>query len=517
MKTRGQAAALCVLLAAGAARAQERPREEDIFAAPDRKPEPPAEPRPAEPPRPPAPPPPGPPAAQADPRDALNLGEPEAATRLSAETAPDNPLIIGGQFYLRAQATALENSDPQDWRLSSPSLVDAYFDARPNPRVRGFVLGRMAFDPTLPPQGSAPGTGPGTLEPSGGTMGAASLAALTGGATRGPQVALDQLWLRFDIKHAVFVTAGKQHVRWGTARFWTPADFLHIRHRDPLAVFDARTGTTMLKLHVPWEARGWNFYGYAVTEAAEATPTIGDVAGAARAEVVLGKSEAAIAALVQRNRKPKLAADLSAGILDLDVYGEIALRYGSEIDRVGYDPSVTLPADLTTLGSADLLSRLYARYPVYRESGIRPQITAGLSYSSQYADKDVLTVGAEYFYNALGYDDASVYPGLILPRALAEPASFFYLGRHYAAVFLALPAPFSWDLTTFTVSTLANLSDLSFISRIDYALVLLTHLRFEAFLAVRYGHVTGEFRFAVPELQRPPALLDLGAALRVSL
>ncbi len=64
------------------------------------------------------------------------------------------------------------------------------------------------------------------------------------------------MWLNFDILHTAFVTAGKQHVRWGTARFWAPTDYLHLQPRNPLLPFDARTGTTMLKVEVPWEELG---------------------------------------------------------------------------------------------------------------------------------------------------------------------------------------------------------------------------------------------------------------------
>jgi hypothetical protein len=542
---RWTAAALGALLGVATvrARAQERPKEEDIFGAPKKTTEEPKkdekqaekqaekkDEKKADEPAPPEPPTPGtgpatrggsegaaahaPPAADA--RDQLNLGERDAAPRLSTEAAPDNPLTIGGQFYLQSRSSALEHQDAQNWTFATPAILDGYFDARPNNRVRGFVLGRMFFDPTLPPGVSTSTTAGAAIQPSGATSGVTPLNALTVGPTRGPTMVLDQLWLRFDLKHTVFVTAGRQHVRWGTARFWTPADFLHIRRRNPLDVFDARVGTSMLKVHVPWESRGWNFYGYALTEGLDATPTVADVAGAGRAEVVLGTSEAGIGAVVQRHRKPKLAADFSAGIWDIDVYGEAALRYGSEIDRVGFDPSVTL--DPSAFASqADLLARLSARYPVYRESGIKPQVTGGLSYQRQYADKDFFILGGEYFYNGLGYSDSTVYPGLILPRPLAEPASFFYLGRHYAAVYLSLPAPYSWDLHSFTLSTLGNLSDRSFISRFDYALTLLTHLTFEAFVAVHYGRETGEFRFGIPEIGRAPGRLDLGVALRVKI
>jgi hypothetical protein len=506
------------LAAAPPARAQDRPAEEDIFGGEKKEPPPvsPAAPPAGEPapPAPPAEPPPSTPPGSGDStRDDAILGTPDAAPRLSTEVAPSDPLRIGGQFYLRAQTSGLEDQAPHEWSVTSPSLLDGYFDARPNPRVRGFVLARMTFDPTV----SQPFTGlPGGFDS---TMGTGMAAATTAPASRGPQMALDQLWLRFDIKRAVFVTAGRQHVRWGTARFWTPTDFLHVRKRNPLDVFDPRTGSTMLKLHVPWEARGWNFYAYGITEGAG--PTLGDLAGAARAEIVLGTNELGLGALVQRNRKPRLAADLSTGIWDLDLYGEVALRYGSEIDRVGYAPGAPLPsgAPFTTL--------VDTRYPVYRESGIKPQVVGGLTYQYRYNDNDVWTLGGEYFYNGLGYGDPAVYPGLVLPHAspLQDSVSFFYLGRHYAALFLLVPRPYSWDLTTFTLSTLGNLSDRSFITRFDYGLTLLTHLRFEAFVSVHYGRSNGEFRFEIQGLQlgplavppRPPGLVDVGVALRVAL
>jgi hypothetical protein len=534
-------AILIVTGSATAAQAQERPSENDMFAAPAPEPPPVSVPVPV------------PVTATAtatatattsagetkDARDQLNLGTPEAGPRLSAEVAPEDPLKIGGQIYLRAQSSAQQGQSAGSWTLSSPSLLDAYMDVRPNDRVRGFVLARTIFDPTLP---QTAGTGLSTI--SGGsqggssTGGAASLSSLFGAQpTRTPRVSLDQMWLRFDIKHAVFVTAGRQHVRWGTARFWMPTDFLHIQHRNPLDVFDARTGTTMIKLHVPWEARGWNFYAYGLTEGADATPTASRVAGAARAEVVVGTAEMGLGALVQRGHRPKLAADISAGIWDLDFYGEVALRFGQDIDRVRFDSSVdpstvalgTLPSG--TIDQAALAQYLGPAvdtlYPAAPGSGVKPQATGGVSYSIQYADKDVFTVGAEYFYNGLGYSGTAVYPGLLLPHSqlLREPATFFYLGRHYAAVFATAPAPYSWDNTTFTLSTLANVSDRSGITRLDYSLVLLTHLRFEAFGAVHWGNRHGEFRFGSdamnlgiqPIPSRSPALFDLGVGLRVSI
>jgi hypothetical protein len=521
--------ALLVFALGKSAAAQDRPSESQMFggdAAPEAPPAKTAAPETA------APEPQEPGKAPPATRDAEILG----ATRsdmFTEEAAPDDPLEIGGQLYLRAQSTALEGQSPDDFSFSAPSLLDVYLDARPNDRVRGFVLGRMSFDSTLPTESGQFGAirAP---DATGGSLGSASPAALFAPQTRGPRVALDQLWLRFDVAHTLFVTAGKQHVRWGTGRFWAPTDYLHFRRRNPLDVFDARSGTTLLKLHLPIESKAWNFYAFAVTEGSGATPTLGSVAGAARAELVFGPAELGLGAFVQRYRRPKWAADLSAGIGDLDVYGELAVRDGRDIDRVQFSPNAVVPEfepapsweSPEDTARRQLAQVVDAFYPLYRSRGLKAQAVGGLSYSQKYNDNDTFTLGAEYFYNGLGHHGPAPYPGLVLPHSteLVDAATFFYLGQHYGAVFLALPSPYSLDSHSFTLSTLGNLSDLSFITRLDYSLVLLTHARFEAFISARYGQENGEFRFGVKQLElgdsnftRAPAIADFGMALRIDI
>ncbi|HVZ31829.1 MAG TPA: hypothetical protein VG963_05355 [Polyangiaceae bacterium] len=462
--------------------------------------------------------------ARSDARDAAILGAP-ASPVLSLQRAPADPLTIGGLLYLRTQASALEKQRVADYSFRMPSLLDVFFDARPNDRVRGFVLGRMTYDPTLPDSTSAvpdaKTLGTGTYGFSG-TSGSAALSSLVSPQTSAPRVYLDQLWVRFDLGKTLFITAGRQHVRWGTARFWMPADFLHTRRRNPLDLFDARTGTTMVKVHLPIESLAWNFYAYAVTENEGGTPSLSDIAGAARAEFVLGPSELGLGAFLRRHGKPKYAADLSLGLGPFDLYGEFALVDASNIDRVGYRPDATpaqLPSGQTTDEQTAAVKQLVAAvFPVYRVLGYRWQAAAGLSLSCKYNDNDTFTLGAEYFYNTLGYPNADFYPGLILPhpQALHSPVSFFYLGEHYGAVFMSFPAPFKADLHSFTLSALGNLSDRSYIARFDYTYTLLTHLRFELFVSGHYGERSGEFRLGFDLLKRPPALFDVGLALRLS-
>lgn len=476
-----------------------------------------------------------PPPVASDSRDAV-LGA-GASPMFTEEPAPDDPLTIGGQLYLRLQSTAYDHTQPKRWGMSSPSLLDVFLDARPNDRVRGFALGRMSYDPLLPSSQSSVSSA--TLSGGSGTAGTASISPGFGGATNAPHVLLDQMWLRFDIAHQLFVTAGRQHVRWGTARFWTPTDFLHTRRRNPLDVFDARTGTTMIKLHVPIEDRNWNFYAYGVTENDNGRPDLSAPAGAVRAELAFDQLEFGLGAYGRARSRAKFAADISFGLGDIDFYGEVALLDGRDIDRVRYNADATLPqmpaldglppqaAQALVLGYVQ--QEVDALYPVYRDSGYKPQAVGGLSYSRKYNDNDTFSIGLEYFYNGFGYSDKNAYSGLLWPHSssLNNPASFFYFGKHYAALFVTFPAPFKLDLHTFTFSTLGNLSDRTFISRLDYSYTLLTHLRLEAYASLAYGARGGEFRFAIASLPgysasslgvaNQPTNFTLGLGLRLAI
>jgi hypothetical protein len=292
----------------------------------------------------------------------------------------------------------------------------------------------------------------------------------------------------------------------------------------------------MLKVHLPIESLSWNFYVYGITEDQSGEPSLKDAAGAARAEFVLATAELGLGVFARPYTRPKFAGDLSIGLGDFDLYGEMAVVDGRDNDRVWFNPNADLspfvaaflqpPLDLTVLPQA-----VDAIYPVYRVSGYRKQVVAGISYTVSYNDNDLFTIGAEYFYNGFGYVNSDAYSGLILPHInnLNNPARLFYLGQHYAALYLLLPAPFSLDLHSFTLSTMGNISDRSFITRLDYSFTLLTHLRFELFGAVHYGRRTGEFCLGIqPPIVsgynlgallpgQAPILFDVGLALRLSI
>jgi hypothetical protein len=509
------AAAIALLLPAFAA-GQDRPTEEEMFGKPqDEEAKPDAS---TSPPHPDALPPQaggeGDQSSQpTDPREEELFGDEREPPAAEAAPAPAGRfaehLQVGGQLYLRAEVLGLENVAPSEWTLASPNLVDLWADTRPNDRVRGFVLARAFHDPT----------GGGTPLSRPGDTGEASL-----GLSGETDVVLDQLWVNFDVARRVFVTAGKQHVKWGVGRFWNPTDYLHPVRRDPLAVFDVRTGVTMLKLHAPWEARGWNLYGVALVEDASGEGPVqrmGGIGGGGRAEVVLGPTELGLDALVQDGNRPRFGVDVSAGVWELDVYAEAALRTGTDAWRVR-------PAATPT------------GFEAFRPEGFTPSVVAGASWSRNYSDEDAFTIGVEYFLQDSGYEDADLYPALIAAQAaqslpapqrdaLGVPAGTyftpFYLGRQYAGLFFVLPAPGRWNDTSVTLSVLGNLSDRSAIARLDYSVLALTYLRVETFVQSHLGERGGEFRFAgtfvvpgVPEpIVIPAPTVDFGVALRVTL
>jgi hypothetical protein len=457
------------------------------------------------------------PAAAQEEREEALFGAPTAPAAVEAPkapTAPEVPLAVGGLAYLRGATTWNRSVPPSRWALQAPLLADLYADARPNDRVRAFGLARLTYDPTIP----------------------SDAANLFGARVAQTREQLDQLWLNFDVARTVYVTVGKQHVKWGTGHFWNPTDWLHPVRRDPLAQLDVRTGITMVKAHLPWEARGWNLYGVLVAEDlagrpaapyatftapdAGASNALGHVGGGGRAELVLGPVELGLDAVAQRGHKPKLGADLSFPLGDFDLLGEFALRTGRDA------PRWTLPAGADRSQLTSWVASDWDR--------LTPAALVGVEWSWKYSDEDLLRAGAEFFWDDAGYSDPHVYP--VLLASPYNPANGgdtrvaftpFYVGRRYAALFVNVPKPGRWNDTTFTVTVVANLDDGSAIARLDHSVVVNTYLTVESYLAGHLGKEGGEFRFGATlppqaifggaSITLPTPVLDMGVALRVKL
>jgi hypothetical protein len=374
-----------------------------------------------------------------------------------------DPLAIGGQIYLRLNGSISDRGAFGKQALTMPNLVDVYLDARPEDRVRAFVQGRLRYDPTI---------ADGSRDALGRTQRAAT-------------VLLDQLWLKTDIARTVFLTVGKERIKWGSSRLWNPTDFANRQRRDPVVFFDERVGVPMLKVHVPWET--FNFYALALLGEAN---RFDRPAGVLRAEFAFPSVEISASAIAGADRKTTFGLDISAALGPIDVTLEAALI--DERDTIRYSGNLDFEELQVPVGQPD--------------GKWRPAISASVLWSANVFDNDLITIGAEYFWNPGGSDRPDLYPWQVLTGSL-EP---FYLGQHYAALFVLLPNPGDWDRWTFNLSAIGNLSDRSFITRFDAIATLHTRLRLEAFAMGHVGTRGGEFRFAldVPAIPAIPGVLE---------
>lgn len=390
-----------------------------------------------------------------------------AGKDILAEIARER-LAIGGMLYLRFGA-----AQAQQWEgptLSSPSLMDLYLDARPSDRVRGYARGRLTYNPLA--------------------------AAFLPGITPEPETTtatLDQLFMQFDVGRWLFLTVGKQPVRWGTGRIWNPVDAVNASRKDPLALFDERTGVSMVKAQIPLEALGANLVALLMIQGEGQWDDLG---AALRFEKTLWTAEMGLSAIVTQRRDaltlPQLISgdqpgthgegqfglDLSAGIWELDVTAEAAVTL--------LEDSLDVRRQWFVAGDYDALL----------------QASVGASYTWKYDAQDYLLIGAEYFYNRDGRADKDQYLEGLLTGALSP----FYMGRHYLALYLALPMPGNWNNTTFLLSNIANLSDGSGTSRLDVGTDISTWIRVEWYLSGNWGTKGGEFRFGLEETPLAPGV-----------
>lgn len=454
--------------------------------------------------------------SQGDVRDETQLGGPAAHSRFDTEEEKSDALKIGGTLNLFGQGFWQEGRPFEQGTLSAPFLLDVYLDGRPTDRLRAFAQARLQYDPTRP-QGDA------AADATAPTTSSASLVGLTPSTSTNPSVALDQLWLRFDIARAVYFTIGRQKVRWGTARIWYPTDFLNSRPRDALNPFDVRLGVNMLKVHVPVESLGWNLYAYGLLDAVKVSSSgvsLEQLGGALRAEFVLGPAELGLGGVWQKGRRPRYGVDLSTALGPVDAYAEVAFRDARDFVLFRY------PSDLSLESLTSVLLTSGERLEAYRPAGIMVQASAGLSWQFNYTDKNLGILGVEYFYNPAGYEDIRGYQVKTFFPALAgvtlDPSQNtpLYSGKHNLAATLTAPGLPGFDWITLTLSSIVIVNDPAGLTRLDAIFRVLSSLWVQAFASVFYGQTGGQLRFnlsteAINELAKVSELFDPGSGDQV--
>jgi hypothetical protein len=406
--------------------------------------------------------------------------------------ATQDYLDIGGLFWLQLVYYAKEEGDAEKFPLASPSFLDLYLDARPTDRVRAFVLGRLFYDFTVTP---------GDVDQLGREL-------------QRTRVLLDQYWVKLDILEYVFITAGAERIRWGVGQIWNATDFINAQRRDPTALFDLRLGVPMLKVHVPIESLGWNFYAIANLDGASSPEEVG---GAFRAEFVLGPAELALTGAVRKDAPQQLGADVSFGLWLFDIRAGFGIAHRIRTPFFRGDPD---------LSDGIQIEDLQAVERVDRSDEWIPQVLASADITIAYSEQDTITFGAEYFFNDFGISNPDLYP-LLFAEGTFNP---FYVGRHYAGVFVFLASPGTWDDTSISLSGLGNLSDRSFLTRLQYSVRFFNYLTVNAYAIYSFGELGSlHLGYDVPPSDRPvpgvfengfelvPTFLELGVALTLDL
>lgn len=413
-------------------------------------------------------------------RDAASLDGKSSMGRLSdAVQANDDFLDLGGELWLFGQAAFAREGDLQDTAVSSPSFVDLYLDVRPTDRLRAYARGRLSYDFTV----------------------AAGAVDFLGRPQTEASAALDQLWLKFDLFRSVFVTAGKQRIRWGSSRIWNPTDFLNQSFRDPFNFLDLRLGVALLKLHLPIEAWGWNFYAIANLEDAASFKQVG---GALRAELNWETAELSLSVAGRKDAPLQLGADLSAGFWLIDFRAELALTHGSRQafyqGELLFDPPTGPTASEP---GAPWSVRLPLPSVYSRQDDWIPQLVLGLDLNLPVFENDTVIVGLEYFYNNAGYTNANLYPLLFFSGSFNP----LYVSRHYLGASAIAIGPGDFNDTTIVVFGATDLSDHSWFVRGQYSVRVLTYLDVGLFGNLAFGQ-DGAFNVAlrVPPLEIPDGI-----------
>ncbi len=367
-------------------------------------------------------------------------------------------LVLGGRLRWEFLFARIEETKVKKSPLTQNGLLDLYFDSRPNERLRAFARGRILDQ--------KPAT----------------------------TYRLDELWIKWDVARTAFFTLGRQKVKWGSGTFWNPTDFLAREVKDPYANVDERSGVTLVKLHVPVEKQGFNFYLIADLQDAVAADQIGF---APRAELVFGDAELAFSGHFVDGGEERFGLDLSAGVGPFDVKFENAFTHRSQ--RVFYE------------GELDAATARLPTPKSRKEDWIR-QSVVGAEWEFKYSDDDTAVLGAEGFDNGMGYEDRKLTAYALLNGA-AVP---LYAGRRYGAAFLRAAKPGSFNDTTVLLSGLKNVSDGSAQARLGFTWVVLNDALVEASFTQAMGK--GELHLAMPDdlrafAQTPAASPELRAAV----
>ncbi len=268
-----------------------------------------------------------------------------------------------------------------------------------------------------------------------------------------PKFQLSEVYLSFDVSKILFVRLGNQLVNWGSAFFWSPADFINQRPADSQAAIDIRTGKPGLRLHLPVGVGNVFLFGdlsQTLNAAGAPQDLIEKGSVAARIDTTLWGFNIGVQGSYGKSSKPQAGATFSGRLLGFDLWGE----YGATVPLNDYTYSWA-----ASLGGEKSL--------------------------------DDFTLRFEAFENPDGKSDTEL-TGLVLANFVP-----FRWGQQYVFASLSKTKLLT-DAIDGSVSTIANLSDLSYTATASLSVRLPKTLPFSLSVGYNGGPTNREFTLRVP-------------------
>lgn len=409
--------ATIVFLTAGFARAQDdnaRVSEQDMFGGPSASPTP----------------------------TALKKGKAKVAATPeadeSATTSPDlssasidnksvteNNFQIGGTLSTEADYYIQHNVPLTRDIVSNPNILFLYMDSKLDQDNRVFARLRTFYDPTGISSGN-PTSASNFTNPYG----------FGNGTSDNLSIGLDELNISANIDHQIFLTIGRQKVKYGAAKFFNPTDFLNPEPFNFFLPTDERQGVDMVKAQFPSGIS--NFY----LAGLPGNPTTGGPAGGyIREELaydsfagILDAGEISLSGFLPKNQNGKAGFDISQAVGDLDVYFEGALEQDSLVAGKWDDAN-----------------------------------SVGISWDIRYADRETNIVNLQ--------------------------AEHFQVGNleEFGVFAITLDQPGDLSDITFVETNLLDLIDNSGLSRLDTVYQFTQQISGRVYVSAEWGHLGGLF------------------------
>jgi len=409
----------------------------------------------------------------------------ESQSSLSKAVTPES-LTLGGRLELQSTLNKMSGQKLGHSALSTTTSAELYLDARPSDELRGYIKG------AIKQSGSSPQSNTNSANPQ-------NSPTLSGRVSNQPLVSVYETWIKWGGRGPFFTTLGRQKLKWGSATFWNPTDFLAVENKDPFATFDVRPGANLLKVHIPFEKSGHNLY---LLTSLENSSRLQDPKFAARAEFNYGfdavSGELSTTFAGGHNQPRQWGIDLNTALGPVDVIVESALTHGSK--RSFYR--------LTQSDEDTFQSESYSR-----SKETIAQIVTGVRYDLKYSDSDSANISLEYFWNDFGSPDAAS-EAISFARGQAQR---LYLAKKYLGASVLLAQPGALNDTTWLVSGLWNMSDKSWLARASWTEKL--NIKSTLVIALQRSGGLGELTGGVPssltaKLIKSPQTADLADALK---